>query len=180
MIFRSTAVAVVCSLSVSAFAGLPVEDRQEKKKGDTTATGSYKVYEEGGNVKIDVDFRVKITGVAGTGKGAMVFEILDDSYEPVFKIDKGFSVGSDALKGVARKEFKKTITLTGPKADAIRNDGLIAAFSVEVEKDTPGVPTSADEWKKEIKDWTSVAGEIIKAPVGELKEVGSWRFKKIK
>lgn len=159
---------------------LPTEDGDEKKKGQTTVKGSYKVYDEGGTIKIRVDFSVKKTGVSGTGKGVMVFEILNDSFEPAFKFDKGFTVGSDALTGANKKEFTKTLSAVGPAGDKIRKSGVWGAITVEVEKDSRGVPTSPDEWKQEITDWTAVVGELKKLGVGQVKAVGNWRFTKIK
>jgi hypothetical protein len=163
-----------------AYADVIVQDSDENKRGSTTSKGSYVVEDVGENVKITVDFSVKKTGVSGTGKGVMVFAILDDNWEPAFQIEKGFSVGAHAIKGVAKKKFSESVTATGPKAKRIKEEGIYAAFTVQTDRDTIGLLTSVGAWKKEIQDWTEIAGVMRALPTGEVKIAGGWRIKKIK
>ncbi|KAB2399200.1 hypothetical protein, partial [Bacillus cereus] len=46
---------------------------KQKHEGSTRAKANYRIYEDGNNVKIDVYFSVRKSGVAGTGSGVMAF-----------------------------------------------------------------------------------------------------------
>lgn len=171
---------IVLTLSIVVFFSLEVfsqtiaSDSMEQKKGSTRSKGSFKVYVNASNVKIEFNFNVRKSGTSGTGKGAYGFEILNESFEPIFKVKKGLTVGANSIKGKADKNWKKTITITGSKAKQIRNGSSIFALSVITQRDDIGLPSSISEWKRAIKDMS----EVIKLSSGESLISNGWKFSK--
>lgn len=137
--------------------------RKEDTEGSTKAKASYSITrDDDGDVEVRVDFSVKKTGVTGTGKGVVAFALLDDAGESLFKIEKGFTVGADALDGVAKKEHSEFITLFGSRFDKVAG----VAFFVGATNDTIGLPTSPGEW-------TELLGEAVPAILGGLSAGGT-------
>ncbi len=153
-------------------------DSMSKKSGSTTAKGSYKLFQEGDKVKLTLDFSVRKSGVSGTGKGVMAFVLTDADGNNLFKKEKGFTVGADAVRGTAKKEFEQTFSLFGSKAKKLLEEGGGAAFTVQVEKDTTGIPSSPGEWGE-------LLGDTLPVVLGGLgvgnstDEIAGWVIKRI-
>jgi hypothetical protein len=174
MNFRAFAViAVVAYLAGPVAAQVIDQGSDEKKKGDTTVKGSYSIVKDGNNVKIQIDFSVKKTGITGTGKGVVGFVLLDSEGKEVFKHEKGFTVGAD-LSGAVKKEDTKKITIFGDKWDKV----VGVALNVTVESDTIGIPTKPEEWKEALgKAVPHILGGL---EVGKKTDLKGWIIKRIK
>lgn len=170
--------ALSCVLCASVSNGEDIDSgSQQQSTGSTRSKGSYRIFEEGGKVKIKIDFCVRKSGVSGTGKGVMGFEIMNSDGKSLVKRDKGFTVGADAISGVAEKCDSQTITLFGNAAAELKNNGGAVAFTVRTEKDTIGIPTTPDEWKDTLGD--AVPAILGSLGVGDSKDVGGWIIKRI-
>jgi hypothetical protein len=155
------------------------KDNIENEKGKTKAKGSYSLKKDGDNLKLSMRFSVKKNGQSGNGKGVYALVIFDDNFEPVFKFEKGFTVGAKVPEGTNKKRWKKNVTITGEKAKKMEKDGIILAFNVGVSYDKLGIPTSLDEWKDAIKEGLTFSNEIMELTVGESMKRGDWKFVKL-
>jgi hypothetical protein len=149
----------------------------EKKQGSTTVKAEYRIYTDGDNVKVDLKFEVRKSGVAGTGKGVMAFQLIDGEGKPLFAHDKGFTVGADMLTGVATKTFEQSFTLFGGAADTLRTKGGGVAFTAQVERDTAGIPTSPNEWTSLLG--SDIPDVLADLDVGKAREINGWSVKRI-
>lgn len=177
------ALLLIVSLSFMGFslnAATIAKDSMQEKSGSTRSKGSYHIYDDGSNVKVSVAFNVRKSGMTGTGKGVIAFQILNDSWEPVLEFKKGLTVGAKAPQGTNDKDWKKTITLTGPKAKKVKEEGLVVAFMVDTERDDIGIPQSIDDWKKAIKDVADLKKAIEGLGEGSSSKKGAWKFFKLK
>jgi hypothetical protein len=171
-------VLLVCSFSAQA--EVLAKDSMSDNQGSTRSKGSYSLVKDGNNVKLSINFNVRKSGTSGSGRGAMSFQILDDSWDPVTSFNKSLTVGADSLKGTADKDWKKNITLTGPKAKKVIDNGIAVAFIVDSNKDTIGVPTSIDDWKKALGDIADLKSELDKLSAGDSKNMNGWKVFKMK
>lgn len=149
-----------------------------EKKGSTSVRGNYRLYvSENQQIKLDVHFSVKKTGMFGTGKGAMAIGLIGADGSTLFQYTKGLTVGARVPEGVARKNDDQSLTIIGPLAQKLISEGGYVAFHVDAVSDSIGIPTSLSEWK-------SALGDIIPAFLngfgsGYTKEVSGWILKKI-
>lgn len=171
---------VLLTFSFSAQAEVIAKDSMSDKQGNTRSKGSYSLVKAGENVRLSIKFNVRKSGMSGSGRGAMSFQILDDSWEPVTSFNKSLTVGADSLKGVADKDWKKNITLTGPKAKNVIDNGITVAFIVDSNKSTIGVPTSIDGWKKALGGIADLKSELDKLSAGDSKNMNGWKVFKMK
>ncbi|WP_156858147.1 hypothetical protein [Salegentibacter sp. T436] len=154
-------------------------DNMTSNKGETRAKGSYHLYKSGNNIKLDVNFDVRKSGMSGTGKGAYGFVIFDDNFEPVFEINKGLTVGARVPQGVNSKDWNQSLTITGEKARKMEKEGVILAFNVNAFSDKLGIPTSLNEWKDAVTESLNFGNEIMDLTVGESMKRGDWKFVKL-
>lgn len=144
---------------------------QEDKQGSTTAKGSFTISETNGDIKINLDFSVKKTGISGTGYGAMAFILTGEGGQELYRWTKGFSVGAE-LDGEHTKKDSAEISF-------LKWDQVVAyEFKVQATGDTIGIPTSIEGWIEEIGD--NLIPIIGGLGVMEDKVMGSWIIGKLK
>ena len=136
-------------------------DSHSKKRGNTSVSGSYKLTQvTDKKVTLEMKIKVKKTGVSGTGQGVVVFALIDDSGKPIIEKKLQLTVGSHALKGVARKEKSQKWTLLGNKAKKIVSGDLSElAFLVDATKDSSGLCQTKKCWE----DAAKTSAWVIKA-----------------
>ncbi|SCN20235.1 Protein of unknown function [Bacillus toyonensis] len=143
-----------------------VRQKEHKdEQGETKAKGSYTLSKEDGAFTVNVNFSVKKTGIAGTGKGFMTYAIYDRDKNEVYRYDKGFTVGAD-LSGAAKKDDSEEAEIMGwdGKGKTI--------FKVAATADSSGLPDSID-------DITDFIGFDLLGDFGAIKEIGGWIIESI-
>ncbi len=152
-------------LTFPAFSSEVIDnDNHSQKRGDTSVSGSYTLTQvTDKKVTLEMEIRVKKSGVAGTGQGVVVFVLIDDSGMPIVEKKLQLTVGANALKGTARKTKSQKWTLLGNKAKKIISGDLSElAFLVDATKDSSGLCQTKECWK----DAAKTSAWVIKAYSG--------------
>lgn len=153
---------------------------KEKHEGSTRTKASYSINKDGENTKVKINFSVRKSGVSGTGRGVLVFVLINDSAEPVWKYEKGFTVGADAVDGVNEKDNEVEFTVYNDKWDNVFG----SAFYIDSTKDTTGIPSTLpdfiDAFKNLFKDVVDIVNIFKSLPIGESTDIIDWTFKKLK
>ena len=166
-------------LANAAFAETLDNGELHDQQGSTKTHGSYHLYTTADNkVKLDVHFSVKKTGISGTGFGIMSYAIVGADGNSIVRVEKGFSVGANALKGVAVKEFNQSFSFFGGVAQKLLNEGAGSAFLIDATRDTNGIPTSVGEWTN-LLGGASIPQLLAGLGKGGTKQLGQWLLKKI-
>ena len=161
------------SAPVTPHTAFDVHDEHEDEQGETTTKGYYRFFRQDADLKLEVDFSVKQTGVTGTGRGSMVVAILDSNYDVLYSFEKGFTVGAVFPKGVAKEPFHQTITIGKEAAKKIERNGAYIVFSLQsgtASLDTPN-PKRFQELFHDV---------IASIKSGSPEEKGGWWMKSIR
>jgi hypothetical protein len=172
--YWSLVVLTLAGVAGSATAQQIDHDSAQKVMGSTQANGDYSIDQDGNNVKITLNLKVKKTGIAGDGKGVLGFALVDGNGNNILRHDLGLTVGANALTGVNEKNETQTITILGNKW----NDVVGIAFYVNVDSNSIGIPTSPNEWKSLLEQAIPDIFSALQA--GKAASVKGWSIKKIK
>lgn len=166
----------------AAFSQKIASDFARDEEGSTRTKGEYSLDREGeiegalSKVRIQINFRLERPAGADPGKGVVAFMILDADFKPVFQFYKGMTVGAANPQRPSTGYISESAVKSGDASKKILDRGVYASFYVDATKDS----VDADDWKSSVSDWDKVAEELKDLGVGDLKEAGKWRFKKIK
>ncbi|SME68401.1 hypothetical protein BACERE00198_00093 [Bacillus cereus] len=147
----------------------------EKKEGSTRTKASYRIYEEGDNIKIDISFNVRKSGVSGTGKGAVVFALLDANGNPQFSKEATLTVGADA-SGSRDKDNDQHINLFKSKWEEMNVYGATIKVATT---DSIGFPTSVGDLKK-VFDELGFGSIFTGLSSGQTGELSGWLINRFK
>ena len=148
----------------------------EKHEGSTRTKASYHIYEDGDNIKIDIDFNVRKSGVSGTGKGYVVFTLLDDNGNPKFTKEATLTVGANSLTGTNDKDNNQRISLFKNKWEEMDIYG--AAIQVAT-TDSIGFDTSI-EGLSSIFESLGMGSTFKEFSTGQEGELSGWILNRFK
>jgi hypothetical protein len=149
------------------------EEQKQKKEGSTSVKGAVDVVKKGDVYKIDLNVEVRKSGVSGTGKGVLEFQLFDENYELKKPIRVQRTVGA-VPRGSSTKSEGKSLTLP-----ADRFNGCIWGIAVS---DSIGFPTSLKELEHFLKKTYGQdlkPADVIKGlKSGETKSFGDFSIKR--
>ncbi len=147
----------------------------QESQGGTRTKGWIKITDYGDRIEVYVELRVRKSGVSGTGKGALGFELLDSSFNPILMIDKGLTVGARFPQGTHEKKWSKMYYLTGELAQKIKDKGAVFGGTISTVSDDIGLPANVTEWLEVVKDISPIIG----LSTGQSVSIAPWLFTRL-
>lgn len=156
-------------------AGTLLYDYEEwHKKGSTRTKGYVEMWDYKSSLVIRPKLNVRKTGITGTGRGSLNFQLVDLDFKPLCTVTKKLTVGAE-LDGSATKEWKKPTIFDQKGRDKIIKRGYFCAASIYTDYDHNGMPRNLNEWVKAAGDLKA----LYALAVGDYATVGKWLMVKL-
>ena len=144
------------------------------KKGSTRTKGYVQVWDYETSLIIKPKLNVRKTGVTGTGRGVLNFQLVGLDFKPLCTVTKKLTVGAE-IDGSATKEWKKPVVFDQKGRNIIINNGYFCAASIYTDYDHNGMPTNLNDWIKAAGDLKA----LYALAIGDYATVGKWIFVKL-
>jgi hypothetical protein len=144
------------------------------RDGSTRTKGYVNVIDYGSSLAIKPKLSVRKTGMFGTGRGSLNFQIVDVNYKPLATVAHKLTVGA-VIGGSNTKEWGVPQIFDQNGRDRIVGDIYFCAASITTDYDRNGMPTDLDGWIKAVGDLKA----LYALAVGDYATVGKWIFGKL-